>query len=71
MARRAGLIPLDDVLEQLDSDDEFVAEDSDDNLEMDGYYSYDSDNSEEGIYYYYIYLKIIIIVKLNSNSIQK
>ena len=54
MARRAGLIPLDDVLEQLDSDDEFVAEDSDDNLEMDGYYdSYDSDNSEEGIYYYY------------------
>ena len=53
MAIRAALIPLDDVLEQLDSD-EYIAEDSGDDLEMDGYYSYDpaADSSEEGIYYY-------------------
>ena len=46
MARRAGLIPVDDVLDQLDtSSDEFMAEGS---LGMD---YYDSDSSEEGIYY--------------------
>ena len=60
MSIRAALIPLDDVLKQLDSD-EYVAKDSDDDLEMDGYYSYDSDSSEEGIYYY-------IILQNNYNS---
>ena len=47
MARRAGLIHLDDVLGQLDSDDEFMAEGSDDDLDMDPYYT--DDNSDDGI----------------------
>ena len=46
MARRAGLIQVDDVLDQLDTD-EWMAEGSDDDLGMEDYY--DSDSSEEGI----------------------
>ena len=50
MARRARLLQVSDVLEHLDSsDDEWIAEGSDDDLGMDPSYSYDSDSSEEGI----------------------
>ena len=50
MARRAERIQVSDVLEHLgSSDDEWVAEGSDDDLEMEPSYSYDSDSSEEGI----------------------
>ena len=48
MARRARLIQLDSVLEQLDNSDEWIAEGSDDNLGMDNH-SYDPCSSEEGI----------------------
>lgn len=58
MARRAGLIQLDDVLEQLDSDDEFMAEGSDDDLEMDAYYS---DDNLEGIVLLLLLKRIITI----------
>ena len=47
MARRAGLIQLDSVLEQLDNSGEWIAEGSDDDLGMEDNHSYDS--SEEGI----------------------
>ena len=46
MASRAGLIDIDAVLEQMDSD-EWMAEGSDDDLGMEDYY--DSDSSGEGI----------------------
>ena len=49
MARRAGLIQLDSVLEQLDNIDEWIAEGSDDDLGMEDNHSYDSCSSEEGI----------------------
>ena len=51
MTRRARLLQVNDVLlEHLDSsDDEWIAEGSDDDLGMDPSYSYDSDSSEEGI----------------------
>ena len=43
MARRAGHIQLNDVLEQLDSSgDEWIAEGSDDDLEMESSYSYEA-----------------------------
>ena len=43
----ARLFQVDDVLEQLDSGDEWMAEGSDDDLGMEDYY--DSCSSEEGI----------------------
>ena len=47
MASRARF-QVNDVLHQLDSDDEWVAEGSDDDLGMDSDYDYDSASSEEG-----------------------
>ena len=57
MARRAGLVQLSDVLEQLDSD-EWMAEGSDDDLGMDDYYSSDSDSAGEGIILQSKYIQI-------------
>ena len=64
MARRARSIPLDDVLGQLDSDDEFMAEGSDDDLDMDPYYT--DDDSEEGIVLHLELFKCIQII-INKN----
>ena len=56
---------VNDVLHQLDSDDEWVAEGSDDDLGMASDYSYDSDSSGEGTQS--LYSRIVMITSIKSN----
>ena len=54
---------VNDVLHQLDSNDEWVAEGSDD-LVMDSDYDYDSASSEEGTRSVHIHACSIIVIKM-------